>query len=186
MNQVKRDRTYMQDIRSEMQEFMAALEENVAGYVALMEKMRKDADNVMDSVNRKLRLLEKESQKLEQSRQTYNDLSRRKSLVTSVVDIQKSGATPKRETEHESSYDQKISIGMKNLSEHLRESTQSMQQGSSKAVVDKHPPKAGKGSAERVASLWREGKEAKEIAEKLNLSLGEVELALELMGSRRS
>jgi DNA repair ATPase RecN len=178
MKNLQKDRAYMKDIREEMAEFMGALEDNVGGYVALMEKMRQEADTVMESVNRKLRLLEKESQKFENSKQTYSELAKRKPLVTSVVEIQKSSAS---RNEYENFEEVRESLSSsKRLAEQLKESRVMMQESTRAS----EPPR-GKGNASKVAMLWREGKDAKAIAEQLNLSLGEVELALELMGSRR-
>ena len=195
VHQIKKDKAYIHEIRSEMAEFMAALEENVAGYVALMEKMRQDADSVLESVNRKLRVVEKESQKLEQSRQTYNTLSKHKPLVASIVDIQKQSSL--RDNARSSSYEaqevhatsvQSSSISsMQGLSEQLRDATQGIRHGQEQAKEETEVKKtqAPKNLSAQIASMWRDGKDAKEIAEQLNLSMGEVELALELMGSRR-
>ncbi|NIZ41119.1 hypothetical protein PVA45_06350 [Entomospira entomophila] len=195
-NEIKRDKTYIQEIRAEMAEFMAALEENVSGYVSLMERMQKDASNVLENVNRKLRLIEKENQKLEQSRQTYNDLVKKKPLVSSVVEIQKNGTV---ERSHEGSYSthtkDHASQNRKSLNDlslqlrsNMRDSGDESSQVKNSLQEDevKLKPSSKVRPSVQIAAMWRDGMDAKEIAEKLNLSMGEVELALELMGSRRS
>jgi hypothetical protein len=207
LNKIKRDKTYIQEIKAEMAQFMVALEQNVAGYVALMEKMRQDADAVLESVNRKLRVVEKESQKLEQTRNTYSDLSKRKPLVSSIVDIQKQqGLTSTRYNREETP---PISVAssagrssMQNLSGQLRDATPMLGETPMPSQINitaeptvvvsqaNQPTAIRTGhskspSTKQIAAMWRDGVDAKEIAEKLNLSMGEVELALELMGSRR-
>ncbi|NIZ46447.1 hypothetical protein PVA44_05905 [Entomospira nematocerorum] len=194
-NEIKRDKTYIQEIRAEMAEFMAALEENVSGYVTLMERMQKDASSVLENVNRKLRLIEKENQKLEQSRQTYNDLVKKKPLVSSVIDIQKSGSTERimDSTYGNSTKDAPIN-NRKSLNDlslqlrnNVRDSGDSHDMKPSTSVEESKVKSSSKiRPSVQIAAMWRDGMDAKEIAEKLNLSMGEVELALELMGSRRS
>lgn len=183
---IKRDKTYIEEIQLEIKEFMAALEHNVSGYVAVMDKVRHDADTLLDDINRKLRVVERESQKLEQSKRTYNDLYKHKPIISSIIDIQKNNTSKeffKDETEINTER-----YNINHFSSKFRENNESSNPKKDGIVLNTafiSTKNSLKGNTSQVASMWRDGKDAKEIAEKLNLSMGEVELALALTGSRR-
>ncbi len=200
IKQIKNSHSQLPEVREEMDKFMVALDENVGSYVAIMEQMRSDADSVMEKVDRKLRLLEKENAKIESARQIYNELAKQttpdsavvipefkstysslgkhKSLVSAVINVQSATSKAHHEAEIEQlkgNSPQERTLAMTD-DEDLLFGIELM--GKQKKMPLKTP-------VQQVASLWREGKSEKEIAGELGLSLGEVELALELTGSRR-
>jgi hypothetical protein len=79
-----------------LSEMMAMMNDTVEQQVSLIELKIKELRSVIDLANRKISLLEKETAKMEQGKQTYNELAKKKPLISSVIDLKKEIAENKQ------------------------------------------------------------------------------------------
>jgi hypothetical protein len=150
------------------------LDETVDENITLIEAKILELKKAIDVANRKITLLEKEAQNYERSKQLYNDLGRssnKRPTINAVVNIESS-------TEESG----KI-INENNIRHSAIRAQQSMQQ--SPSVTFKEESEQGNFEKEAVA-LYREGKEAKEIAALLGIPLATVNLVLTMRFNKKN
>lgn len=75
--------------RERTDELLTVLNETVDSHITLIETKIKELKTAIDAANRKIALLERETDRFQQGKKTYSELAKKKPLVTSVVKISK-------------------------------------------------------------------------------------------------
>ena len=152
-------------------EILVSMSETVEQNVALFEEKSKELRSMIDLADRKIRLLEKEQDKFERGKDTYQELVKRKPLINSVIDIKKEDPAP-------------APMGS---SVHARQDGLGQIKTPVTQYNDPHTVPAPVAAAERrkeissyVLQLFREGKSTQEIAGQMNIALAEAELIISM------
>lgn len=152
-------------------EVLVSMSETVEQNIALFEEKSKELRSMIDLADRKIKLLEKEQEKFERGKDTYQELVKRKPLVNSVIELKKEEAPP-------------APVGS---STHGRQGGLGQIKTPPSQYNGPHPVPAPVAAAERrkeisgyVLQLFREGKTAQEIAGQMNIALAEAELIISM------
>ena len=157
-------------------EILVSMSETVEQNIALFEEKSKELRAVIDLADRKIKLLEKEQEKFERGKDTYQELVKRKPLINSVIELKKEDPPP----------------SPPGSSAHGRQGGLGQIKTPATQYNGPHPVPAPVAAAERrkeissyVLQLFREGKTAQEIAGQMNIALAEAELIISMHVNQR-
>ncbi len=157
-------------------EILVSMSETVEQNIALFEEKSKELRAMIDLADRKIKLLEKEQEKFERGKDTYQELVKRKPLINSVIELKK----------------EEPASSPPGASVHGRQGGLGQVKTPATQHNNPHPVPAPVAAAERrkeissyVLQLFREGKTAQEIAGQMNIALAEAELIISMHVNQR-
>ena len=148
-------------------EILVSMSETVEQNIALFEEKSKELRAAIDLANRKIKLLEKEQEKFERGKDTYQELVKRKSLINSVIELKKENSPPA--PLGSSAYGRQGGLG--------QVKTPATPHNDPNPVPAAEKPKE---ISSYVLQLFREGKTVQEIAGEMNIALAEAELIISM------